>query len=119
MKNRPGSKGFTLVEIMIVVAIIGLLAAIAVPNFMQARTSARASTCVNNLRLISAAKDQAALENGIADTATPTTTQLSPYLKGTDTATGLPSNPVSADTYSILAVSVRPTCSGGGTHVIA
>ena len=115
---KLNSKGFTLVEIMIVVAIIGLLAAIAVPNFVQARTSARTNICVNNLRLISSAKDQAALENGLADTATPTTTQLSPYLKATDATTGLPVEPTSG-TYSVNAVSARPTCSVGGTHVLA
>ncbi len=118
MKLTRNSKGFTLVEIMIVVAIIGLLAAIAVPNFMQARTSARTSTCVNNLRLISAAKDQAALEDGLADTATPTTTQLSPYLKSTNSSTGLPNEPTGG-TYTINDVSTRPTCSVGGTHVIS
>ena len=118
MKLKRNTHGFTLVEIMIVVAIIGLLAAIAVPNFMQARTSARTSTCVNNLRLISAAKDQSALENGLADSATPTTTQLSPYLKSTNATTGLPTEPTGG-TYTINEVSVRPTCSVGGTHVVS
>lgn len=118
MKTRIHPAGFTLVEIMIVVAIIGLLAAIAVPNFTQARNSARASTCINNLRLISAAKDQAALQNNLADTATPTTTQLSPYLKNTSATTGLPPEPTSG-TYTVNAVSARPTCSAGGTHVIS
>ncbi len=117
MKLIRNTAGFTLVEIMIVVAIIGLLAAIAVPNFVQARTSARTSTCVNNLRLIAAAKDQAALENGLAETATPTTTQMSPYLKSTNATTGLPTEPTSG-TYTINAVSARPTCSVGGTHVV-
>ena len=60
-------KGFTLVEIMIVVAIIGLLAAIAIPSFMRARTTSQANACINNLRQIEAAKDQYALENSLAN----------------------------------------------------
>jgi prepilin-type N-terminal cleavage/methylation domain-containing protein len=54
--------GFTLVEIMIVVAIIGLLAAIAIPNFVRARESAQLNSIINNLRIIEGAKDQYALE---------------------------------------------------------
>ena len=57
-------KGFTLVEIMIVVAIIGLLAAIAIPSFMKARTTSQQNACINNLRQIESAKDQYAIENG-------------------------------------------------------
>ena len=62
MKN-----GFTLVEIMIVVAIIGLLAAIEIPSFMRARTTSQQNACINNLRRIEAAKDQFALENGLTN----------------------------------------------------
>ncbi|MDD5678292.1 MAG: prepilin-type N-terminal cleavage/methylation domain-containing protein [Kiritimatiellae bacterium] len=57
-------KGFTLVEIMIVVAIIGLLAAIAIPSFMRARLTSQQNACINNMRQIEAAKDQFSLENG-------------------------------------------------------
>jgi prepilin-type N-terminal cleavage/methylation domain-containing protein len=57
-------QGFTLVEIMIVVAIIALLAAIAVPNFMRARKRSQATTVLNDLRLIQAAVDQYAIDNG-------------------------------------------------------
>ena len=62
-------KGFTLVEIMIVVAIIGLLAAIAIPSFMRARMTSQQNACINNLRQIEAAKDQFALENGLTNSA--------------------------------------------------
>jgi len=61
LKSRP--TGFTLVEIMIVVAIIALLAAIAVPGFLRARKRSQASRIINDLRLIDSAVDQYAIEN--------------------------------------------------------
>ena len=60
-------KGFTLVEIMIVVAIIGLIALIAIPSFLRARENSRMKGCINNLRLIDGAKEQYALERGRMD----------------------------------------------------
>ena len=74
--------GFTLVEIMIVVAIIGLLAAIAIPNFVKARTTAQKNACINNLRQIDGAKEQWALENKAAATATPSSANVQGYIKG-------------------------------------
>src|SRR5918996_1058095 len=64
MKFNHSSRrsGFTLVEIMIVVAIIALLAAIAVPGFLRARKRSQASRIINDLRLIDAAVDQYAIE---------------------------------------------------------
>ena len=73
--------GFTLVEIMIVVAIIGLLAAIAVPSFMRARMRAQASTILNECRQVDSSKDVYALENTKTGTVTPTWADLTPYLK--------------------------------------
>ena len=64
LNKRRG--GFTLVEIMIVVAIIALLAAIAVPGFLRARKRSQASRIINDLRLIDAAVDQYAIENNKA-----------------------------------------------------
>ena len=58
---------FTLVEIMIVVAIIGMLAAIAIPNFVKARNTAQANACNNNMRQIDSAIQQWALEKGKKD----------------------------------------------------
>lgn len=73
--------GFTLVEIMIVVAIIALLAAIAVPSFLRARKRSQASTILNDLRLIDSAKDQYAIETNKSGSVTPVAGDLVPYFK--------------------------------------
>src|SRR6476620_6553741 len=99
--NKTNRKaGFTLVEIMIVVAIIGLLAAIAIPNFVRARTTSQKNACINNLRQIDGAKQQWALESKAAAHASPTATDIQPYLgRGASGSTGTvvcPSDPAAA-----------------------
>ncbi len=69
-------KGFTLVEIMIVVAIIGLLAAIAIPSFMRARTRSQQNACINNLRQIDSGKEQCGMELGLTNLAVITWSQI-------------------------------------------
>ena len=110
ISGKSKNWGFTLTEIMIVVAIIGMLAAVAVPNFAQARTNSRRNACINNLRLITAAKDQYAIENNQADTIVPSPSDVSPYFKAVPLGGGgLPKEP-QGGSYTIGAVSVAPTC---------
>lgn len=78
--NDKKQGGFTLVEIMIVVAIIALLAAIAVPSFLRARERSQATTVLNELRLVDAAKDQYLIENNLTD-ASFNGDMIAPYLK--------------------------------------
>jgi len=80
IRKSSNRKGFTLVEIMIVVAIIALLAAIAVPGFLRARKRSQATTLLNNLRLLDAAKDQYAIEFNKTN-ATPVGGDLKGYFK--------------------------------------
>ena len=83
MKSNLTSKrgGFTLVEIMIVVAIIALLAAIAVPNFLRARKRSQATRILEDLRMIDSATDQYAIENNKTSGMNPVWTDLKNYLK--------------------------------------
>lgn len=106
-KKNNRKSGFTLVEIMIVVAIIGLLAAIAIPNFVRARTTSQQNACINNLRLIDAAKQQWALEQHCSNSTFPATsgTDLQPYL-GHGLAGELPACP--ADSANGWATSYGP-----------
>jgi prepilin-type N-terminal cleavage/methylation domain-containing protein len=119
---KNGKQGFTLVEIMIVVSIIGLLAALCIPNLLNSRARAQTNTCIDNLRMIDGAQQQWALEKGQTGTSVPQATDLQPYLgRGTGQ---LPICPLDtsmsfATSYTINNCETPPSCNiAPSTHVL-
>ena len=115
MKNQTfRAPGFTLVEIMIVVAIIGLLATIAIPNFVRARLKAQQNACINNLRQIDGAKQTWALESKAGPNTAPTIVNIQPYMgRGINgTAPTCPADSSSSfpTSYNINDLQSAPTC---------
>jgi prepilin-type N-terminal cleavage/methylation domain-containing protein len=111
MKSRELSiKGFTLIEIMIVVGIIGLLAGIAIPNWVHARAASQTNACISNLREIWGAAQQWALDNRKGPDTTVTPEILLPYLRNAVVCPAGGSAATFGTSYSLTTVSGLPTC---------
>ncbi len=110
------TQGFTLVEIMIVMLIIGVLALMATPAFVKARARSREKVCINNLRQIAGAKEEWAMENSIPGGASCDEDAVNGYIKGDPP--DCPASPVSTGDYTYgnigtVSVPAYPTCNSG------
>src|SRR5947209_5629472 len=111
MKNAANrTKSFTLVEIMIVVALIGLLSAISIPNLVKALSGSQVLACLSNQRLSDDATHEWALENLKGPNSTVAVTDIQPYLESSVICPAAGPGATFASAYSVSTVSNKPSC---------
>jgi prepilin-type N-terminal cleavage/methylation domain-containing protein len=106
--NTMPRAGFTLLEIMIIVTLIGVLAAISIPTFLRARTTSQANVCINTLRQIESATQQWALELKKSPSSPVTEADVTPYMKKVRACPA--GGKTFADSYTLTDVSTDPEC---------
>ena len=110
--RHKSKNGFTIVETIIILAIIGIFCATAIPNLNRARTYTQRDQCIINLRRIAVAKERWSLETGAKDAVTPTSSQLNAYIDDGVLKLKCPLDPNSsfATSYGVRSVSSDPVC---------
>ncbi|GAB4462990.1 MAG: hypothetical protein OHK0029_30890 [Armatimonadaceae bacterium] len=118
--NRKRAQGFTLIEILIVVAIVGVLLSVALPNFIRAGEKTRARTCAKQLSSIAVAKEAYMMENNLGRD-TPEATFTDAVLYGPTRYIKIKPTCPNDGVYSVGDGHTDPTCDyqGGGVHVLS
>ncbi len=114
VKNGRKASGFTLLEILIIVVIVGMLVALALPFWFRAQSNTAKNTCINNLRIVSIGKELFAITENMPNGTVVTSDEIAPYLKRPFSELLEPFN----NSYEIHEVGIDPTCTYGDPHVL-
>lgn len=114
VKNGRKASGFSLLEILIIVAIVGTLVTLALPFWFRAQSNTAKNTCINNLRIVSIGKELFAITENMPNGTVVPSDEIAPYLKRPFDELIEPFN----NSYEIHEVGIDPTCTYGDPHVL-